>query len=320
MEETILVENNKSHPSDVNKPTMKVGIVIGGLLILGATFYCGFMFGKSVHTTPPNNSASQINKSSQNDLQPTQQPVNQVATINDSSQMMRIYSSPNNNYSFYVYSTSDSEKCLYGIRNKQGYGYDVSGVLGTDKITCTDNQGSLSTSFVSWTDGAKFVINEKEGVIDIVNVEKFEADTYNYDSANYSFVGVSHTLQYWLFRKNNQVNSTSYVLFDKDNHIVLDNISINSNDRGVLYDEVNDGFLFISRTFTGEDVSVKFEFLSNSNLSLRTLLTTDPVVAPGRGCSSEYLLSQPGEIILTPGCLTVANKYLGSDGNIHIKL
>jgi len=88
----------------------------------------------------------------------------------------------------------------------------------------------------------------------------------------------------------------------------------------VLYDEANDGFLFISRTYIGENVSVKFEFLPMNSLSLRNILTTEPVVAPGRGCNSEYLLSQPGEIILTQGCLIVGNKYLDTDGNIHIKL
>ena len=57
-----------------------------------------------------------------------------------------------------------------------------------------------------------------------------------------------------------------------------------------------------------------------NNPSLRNILTTEPVEAPGRGCYSEYLLSKPGEIILTPGCLTVGENRISPDGNIHIKL
>lgn len=159
----------------------------------------------------------------------------------------------------------------------------------------------------------------KRGEIKIVDVGKLEAETYKYDASKYDFVGASRSLKYWLFSKS-QENNISYILLDRNNNVALDNLSFESNDRGALYDEVNDGFLFISRTYTEQDVSVEFDFLSMSNLTLRNILTTEPVEAPGRGCYSEYLISQPGEIILTPGCLTVGSKHLGSDGNIHIKL
>jgi hypothetical protein len=88
----------------------------------------------------------------------------------------------------------------------------------------------------------------------------------------------------------------------------------------VLYDEVNDGFVFIKRTFTTDTTSIRFDFLALPNLSLRTVLTTKPVPSVGRGCLSEYLVPTPGEIVLTPGCLNVAPEYIGADGNIHIKL
>jgi len=322
MEENVTVQGDKISPSYLNKPTIKVGIFIGGLILLGITFYSGLIFGKSSNKSSPSYSVPQINinKNSRTSLQPTQQPVNQPSTTNCINQMIRIYPSLNNRFSFYIYPTDNGDKCIYGIRDKQGYGYDVSEVLGTDRITCSEGQGNLSSTFAGWVDGDKFLINETEGEIKIVNVEKFEADTYKYDATKYKFVGASRSLKYWLFRKVSQGNSVSYILLDRNNNIALDNINFESNDRGALYDEVNDGFLFISRTYTGENVSVKFDFLPMSNLTLRTILTTEPVQTSGRGCYSEYLISQPGEIILTPGCLTVSNKYLGSDGNIHIKL
>ncbi len=321
MDETTLVQNEKISPSYLNKLTIKVGILIGGFILLGVTFYSGMIVSRSLNSPSPINSiSSQLSKDSQIDLEPTEQPLYQSPITSTIGQDIRIYPSQENHFSFYIYPSDSTEKCFYGIVDKLGYGFDVSGVLGTDKISCSDNQGSLASSFITWVDGDRFVMNEKDGEINIVNVGKFELETYNYDSVEYTFVGVSRTVKYWLFRKISQGKSASYVLFDRDNKIVLDNISFDSNDRGVLYDEVNDGFLFISRTYTGEMVSVKFDFLSLSDLSLRTILTTEPVVAPGRGCYSEYLLSQPGEIILSPGCLTVGNNHIGSDGNIHIKL
>jgi hypothetical protein len=314
--------NDKSsiNIAKLSRRTLIIGSLAGELILLAIVFYGGLIIGKSSNKTSTCNSVTQLNKNSQPNQQPTQQLANQSPATGNINQMVRIYPSLNRSFSFYIYPANSRDTCAYGIRDKQGYGYDVSEVLGADTIICSEEQGTLSSSFAGWADGNKFLINEKDGEIKIIDVEKFEAETYKYDASKYNFVGANRTLKYWMFRKINQGNPVAYILLDKNNNVVLDNINFESNDRGALYDEVNDGFLFISRTYSGENVSVKFDFLPMNNLSLRNILTTEPVEVQGRGCYPEYLISQPGEIILFPGCLTVKNKYLGSDGNIHIRL
>ena len=292
-----------------------IGLVILVFLLLGTTGYLAYQ----------NN---QIAKQKDSQLQPTTFPGTSSSTVSVPTtesttsyinQIIRIYPSLNRRFSFYIYPADKEDRCLYGIRDKQGYGHDVSKLLGTDRIACSEGQGNLSSSFAGWADEDKFLINKEDGEIKIIDVGKFEADTYRYDASKYSFVSASRSLEHWLFRKK-QENNISYILLDRNKNVTLDNVGFESNDGGVLYDEVNNGFLFFSRTYARENVSVKFDFLSMNTLTLRNILTTEFVEAPGRGCYSEYLISQPGEIILIPGCLIVGEKYYGSDGNIHIKL
>lgn len=318
MEETTQSSNiNKHKPLSLNRFIWKISLAIGGLVLLGGAFYSGLIIGKGFSNAPTNYSAPQPNQNLLN--LPTQLSADQQSVTNSINQAIRIYPSLNRNFSFYIYPTSSGDKCIYGITDKQGYRYDISRVLGTDKITCSEGEGNLSSSFIGWADGSKFLIEEKEGEIKIVDVEKFKVETYKYDVSKYNFVGANRSLKYWMFRKS-QENNISYILLDENKNVALDNINFESNDRGALYDEANDGFLFISRTFTEQNVSVIFDFLSMNTLTLKNILTTEPVGIHGRGCYSEYLISQPGEIILTPGCLTVNSKHIGSDGNIHIKL
>lgn len=294
----------------------KAILAVGGLVVVASAFYGGIILGKNSIKPPISSDISQQNRTAPS------QPLNQKSEPSCTNQILRVYPSLNRNFSFYLFSANDQNMCLYGIENKEGYKYDVSKALGTDRVTCSEEMGNVSSSFVNWADGDKFLLDEKQGEIKIVDVANFAIETYKYDAGKYDFIGANRSLKYWLFRKIEEAN-ISYILFNRDNTVALDNIHFESNDRGALYDDVNDGFLFIDRTFNEEGVSTvatKFDFLSMNNLKLRNILTTEPVEAFGRGCSSEYLLSEPGEIILTPGCLTVGDKYLGADGNIHIKL
>ncbi len=282
----------------------KMSLAISGLILLAGAFYGGIIMGKNSIKLPISSDVSEQT---------------QKLATSRINQVVRIYSSLNRNFSLYLYSPDDQSKCLYGIEDKQGYKHDISKALGTDKITCSEGMGNISSSFVNWVDGNKFLLDEKVGEIKIVDVANFAVESYKYDASKFDFIGANRSLKYWLFRKIQEKN-TSYILLDRDTNVALDNINFESNDRGAQYDEVNDGFLFIDRTFTEESVSTKFDFLSMNDLKLKNILTTEPVEAFGRGCSSEYLLSEPGKVILTPGCLTVGDKYLGTDGNIHIKL
>lgn len=294
-------------PMQSKNHIFKTSLAVGGLVVFAGAFYGGIILGKNSIKPPIISDISHQNQTS-------------VASC--PNQILRVYPSLNRNFSFYLFSANDQSMCQYGIENKEGYKYDVSKVLGTDKVTCSEQMGYVSSSFVGWADENKFLLDEKQGEVKIVDVVNFAVETYKYDAGKYDFIGANRSLKYWLFRKIEE-QDISYILFNRDNTVALNNIHFESNDRGALYDDVNDGFLFIDRTFNEEGVSTvatKFYFLSMNNLKLRNILTTEPFEVFGRGCSSEYLLSEPGEIILTPGCLTVGDKYLSADGNIHIKL
>lgn len=318
MEEEIRIinDNNTLNSKKISRLNIAIGGLAGGLILFSVIFYTGLITGSNL-------ARNSLDAKIQNLLpvyKSQESSINQPDDSSNTYKLIRTYPSLNREFTFYVYSTNSRDKCAYGVKDKQGYSHDVSELLGKDSIICSEGQGNLSTSFVSWVDGNKFLVDMKNGEIKIVDVEKFEVETYRYDVSKYNFLFSNRTLDYWLFRKINQADSVSYILFDRNYDVSLDNINFDSNDRGVLYDEVNDGFLFISRTYSGKNVSIKFDFLPISNLNLRNVLITEPVETLGMGCYSEYLISQPREIILTPGCLSVSEKYLNSNGNIYIRL
>lgn len=252
---------------------------------------------------------------------------------NESSEIekQKILISENGEMEIYIYWSTDfsSDACEVQVNDKEGKVYDVSPFLESDSIWCTAGMGEYATNFKGWLADGSFLLEETAGEIQIVNVLAKSKNEYFYDSADSLFVGANKTGEYWLFRISVTEGQREYILLDRDKSTILDKIIIDNNDRGVLYDYVNDGFLFISRLYSIEKdeegvyheyVSISLDYLSLGDLGVTTLLTTDKAEVYGRGCSSERLLSVPGEIILTEGCLTVLPKYLGEDGNIHITL
>ncbi len=300
-------------PSSRNIFASKASYILIGCAMVGLAFVAGLIAGRN-RTTPTIPPTEVINQAASGQQDP------QESTTNSFGQVLRIYPSLDRQLSFYVYPYDmDQGLCSYGVVDPLGFSWDLSRILGTDKITCSEGNGNLGTSFVSWVDGDTFLLDERVGEVKIVNVANFSAEKYPYAASDVSFVGADLTLRYWLFREKTE-DASSFALLDRNGVAVMDDITFESNDRGAMFDEANNGFLFIGRTFTGQEVSVSFDFLPLDTLTLNNILTTEPTVDPGRGCYPEYLLSQPGEIILTPGCLTVPEKHLGLDGNIHIKL
>lgn len=254
---------------------------------------------------------------------PTNCPVTELDSSLVPDQFIRVYPSLDGGMSFYVYESGSFGECLYGIIDKQGYTLEVSDLLDLNTITCNREMGRISTSFISWGADNTFVVNEEPGELKIVNVRRSIAESFEYDPQEYVFIAVNTNLDSWLFKKNqdNEDYNNTYTVLDRNKNVVLDNIFIESNDRGVMYDEANDGFLFISWFFyEGGKKSVKLQFLSADTLQLRTILSTEPKLSLGSGCTSEYLISVTGEIILTPGCTGVGEEYISEDGYIHIKL
>lgn len=303
----VVDQNNVAPTRNYTNKTLFVFCVV--VLVV---FAVGFLMGKNLFKglKMTANPLNQINK---------EEVSTQIPAANLNDYRVRAFPSLTRNFTLYLYPDETREKCFYGINNKIGDGHGGA-FLGVDKIPCSEGQTGIVTNFLGWVDGEKIVYNENPGIIKIFDVRRSETDLYQYDKDKYDFVSVNRSLRYWLFQKKEQSQNISYVLLDNNQNIVLDNIKYGTPDRGVLYDEVNDGFLFIKRTFIDESSSVEFKYLSLDNLELRILLTTEPVQTPGRGCGSEYLISKPGEIILTPGCYTIGSKYYGTDGNFHLKI
>lgn len=287
-----------------NTPLLVVILVLlaGGLLLFSKGY-----FNKGATTLPNTPSPS----------------LKAVADNNDTG--VRIYPSLDNQYFFYITPIKGSNsECSYHIIDKEGYSFVVNDAMHTDRISCAAQGWNITSSvFKGWADGERFLVEKKDGEISVIGVNSFRVEqTYQYDSDSLNFVGANKTLKYWLFEKEPKY---SYVLLDDNNKIVKENINFNANGQlnyggyGVFYDDVNDGFLFISSQ-GGEKVSFKFDFLSTKNLSFRTLLTTDPVGVVGRGCGGNKLVSKPNEIIFASSCVTVDKKYISQDGYIHIPL
>ncbi len=300
-------------PSSRNIFTSKASLVLIGCTIVGLAFAAGLIAGKN-RTTPAIPPTEVINQAESIQQDP------QVAPAVSFGKIVHIYPSLDRQFSFYVYPYDMNQGlCLFGLTDSQGFPLDLRKLLGTDKIVCAEGNGNIESSFVSWVDGDIFLLDEQVGEIKIVNVKDLSVENYPYIAGDIGFVGADRSLRYWLFRESKK-DSISYKLLDRNGLAVMNDITFESNDRGAMFDEANNGFLFVSRTFTGEGVSISFDFLSLDTLTMKNILTTEPTATSDTGCSSEYMLSQPGEIILTPGCLTVPDKHLGSDGNIHIRL
>jgi len=226
------------------------------------------------------------------------------------------FPSPDNRFTleFYHARGSDASDCAFRIKDG-GRELDGSKLLGTASMDCYNAMDGFDSPFIGWADGDRLILRNTWNDIKIVNPVTSGAQDYQVTSTLF-FRGTSHTLKYWLFQKD---PDGPYTLLDGDGKTILANLD-NKYDRGELYDPVNDGFLFMGRDYSATSVSVRLDFLSLSDLKLRSILTTEPTPFEGRGCGVESLSSKPGEIILSPGCLMFGSKYFSADGQIHIQL
>src|SRR6202158_5221436 len=187
--------------------------------------------------------------------------------------------------------------------------------MGMSTMSCDEGMIFWS-AFESWADRDKLLVRKSDYDIKIVDPLKVAVTDYQVDSS-LIFRLANHSLKYWLFRQN---PAGAYELFDENGKLALADITGVGDE--VLYDKVNDGFLFIGTDSSATGVSVRLAYLSLSALNLKNILTTEPASTPDRGCgdTNTVVSTMSGEVILHPGCLTVGAKYYGPDGNIHIHL
>lgn len=301
-------------------------------VLIGAAFYGGLIFEKNFIDNNKKILLADACKNS-NNLSGATRDLENSATLTKAMGNLQIYSSLDGQFFLYFSPFEDeNNKCFFGIKDRE------SNLITSDIINCNhcgtgeETVYECRSDFLGWKNNNQFLMQDGEGKIKIFGFMQngFDAEgkLYEYDQNIYAFRDVNNSLEYWLFWKKStsDKDGSHYSLFDRSGKIIIPDIFLEPNSRGVLYDVANDGFLFMDRIYsenedkTKQMMSVKLDFLSLKSLSLRNILTTEPVVVEGRGCLGEELLSKKGEIILTPGCLAVGEKYLSKDGNIHIKL
>lgn len=239
-----------------------------------------------------------------------------------------IYPSPNNYSYFLMYAdNSVKDECFFVIVNDAGQpiGYNIKKILNTNKIYCYHDMGYGASAFQKWVDDYKIIFKEKDETIKIIDILDSKIETFNYDKSQLTFVDVNKSLKYWLFKKKS--DEYSFLLTDSNKKIIYDK-KFNQKSPGsdniyvVLYDDINDGFLFISHNLNEGKVLNKFDFLSLNDFSYRTLLAAGSIEAEGRGgCRPPKLYrTLPGDISIDPGCIGIAEEYIKSDKKVHISV
>lgn len=226
--------------------------------------------------------------------------------------------SPNNKYSLTIIARYSG--CDYELKS----GSTVVNLPGnfTKKIKCyiaAMTQNGTPETFVALHDDG-LIAEEENGVLNVFRFSTGQISVYNYDYNQLEINAVSKDFSFWLFTEISKTNNPRKYIITDQNRSILKRFELPFNDRPPLYDEVNNGFLLIGRNSPGDFVSVTFDYVKLPSLELVHLLTTEPIEAPGRGCGGEKLIPAVSEIVLTQGCLTVPQKYIGKDNNIHIPL
>lgn len=221
------------------------------------------------------------------------------------------------NYSFYFFLKIDSIKnsrCGYSVMNKAGFRYHTSFGYGktpelefnpAEEIPCTyDMRGFRSDVFKGWGEGNSFAIEFSKGsilIFELLEESKMSSakDEFDYDPSELSFSAVNKNFGRWLFKKKNG----SFVIFDGEHRVLVDNLKYSGRD--VLYDAVNDGFVFTSVERESSDQPewkerCSVEFMPVDTLKMRYLITTDwkHGVALSPGPAPAYVTSTPGEVVI----------------------
>ncbi len=308
----------ESEPTKSRINYLKIfGLIVADIVLILVATWLGYIAGLK---NKPNNTSS------------PNPPIVSKLPDNDSGnypELEKIYPSLDQAYYFYVVYPQGGDdigetKCKFGISgeriNTKYLTKYFADLVGYYEITCSQGMGGFYNTFIRWAEDDRLLIMERKGTMNIYQVSTNTLKNYFYNPDEIEFQSVDKSLKYWLFSKKDQKDKRVFTVLDGENNTVVDNLTFGVVDRPVLYDDLNDGFLFIGRYYENNLVSVRFDWLGIKDVTTKNLLTTDSISVPGRGCYPEYLVSKPGEVIVTPGCLTVAEKYLGADGNIHLPL
>lgn len=182
--------------------------------------------------------------------------------------------------------------------------------------------------FKGWFNENVFILEREKGKVEFINVRNFSKDTLEYNSDELTFIGSNNQIDKLLFRKNDDKNTTTHVVKDKNGNS-LKEFSIEGNNTP-YFDEINNGYLIIENIENGsdqpkecEDTSCRkniFHYLNLGNLTLKSLLETDYAQVFGRGCYPTYIVPDIDMVYINPQCLILNEGYTNSEGYIELKL
>lgn len=237
-----------------------------------------------------------------------------------------------------IYSTNSPEeigKCLVTVKTIKGIEVVLDNLIEDNVIACRYGQGDFYTAFQGWASNNRLILYTFDipGEVKIIDLNNKKSETYKFDSKQFSFIAVNKDLDKWLLMRSEVDKEMSYVVFDKKNVVLKDDIrysGLNDTYKRVHYDALNDAFLFITRLKTkavnensNELIATKFDVLDAKTLFLKNILTTEPVQLGGRGCYEEEILSEPGFIIIkdnSAGCIFEDKKYYDSNNELRLDL
>lgn len=297
--------------------------VIIVFVLLGLSFLAGYLIKDLWHKNQPqlsNTEYKYIEKCSQAEKE-CHLSLNSLAVLPSLDKSFTLYLLP-------VY--GGKPLCKFGLFNSDGenYTYLLEDLINEDAFgECEWGEGGFFSGFVSWLEGDRFLIN-KDDLLTLVDLTNKATSTFKYNSEEFTFEVVDEKGENWVFRKKypsgtESPKETVFMILDEKQNIILNNIVLPNRVRSVLYDSVNNGFLFITRNYFNEKqemANFRLDFMPVATKKMKKLMETQPIEVFGHGCAPETLESKPGEIILYASCLPVEKKLLDEQGFLHIKL
>lgn len=164
-----------------------------------------------------------------------------------------------------------------------------------------------------------------------VFIEVIAHTTDDNSSEENSFVLADSSGNFRLFGVPRVIDGTKltsrppFYILDEQDVLITENLLDEYTTADIFYDEVNKGFIFITR-YQAEDAKdawsdnyIDVHFFDFGSRALQTIHSVGPVYIAGHGCEPSRLMSTKGEVVMTPGCETTG-LTTENDGLVHIPL
>ena len=266
----------------------------------------------------------------------TQSPTLPSGTISQTEpNMLAEYNSFDDKYSLVFYEGEKNDigtliKCKFSLTdNTSNEKIDIKKLFPAELIRCDKGMGNFSSDLVQWAKYTVILNDSQEGKIELIDIQNQKTTSRQYNNSSFAFVGVDNNLNYWLYNdKRFKSGQSKFTLLDTNGKQITDKIINNeSYSVRIVYDPINNGFLFIYDLLNNEETqnAIKrgenignglyqyyFDFLGIDILKESNLLSTNPNPIFGRGCYEDNIEFQKGKIIIESNngsCLQIDSKY-----------